>query len=510
MPIAYRIYTIALAYIVAVAAALVVYGAADLRRESDDLTGLIEAGSGAVVGLYLVLFQFDGLTNSLARGLTHGPIAGRSYLLLTMVAGVITTDYLLRRLVPVVETGVRRLMVRYGSTGTTDSDFQRTRRSVLGVSMGLVTVGFTGGFAMLDDFLQSSNGGNNEISEFRERATYEAPYFPTSLDFSEQGYGYVTSIEGKIFRFEQPTPEQDSLSYTEVASGIQYPQGIEVSGDTLYTVDNGSAAGGKYDVEEGYEVLQESNGKVLAFDVESDGSLSNRRTILSNLPVVNSDHALHQIETGPDGRLHLSIGHLGGQKFPEMFDGKSYEPSDSDHPNHQYLGTVISFEPDGSDVEIVATGMRNVYDITFDQQGNLFGGNNDGMSMRSKVWEALLHITDGADFGYPEYGTFEPGPADESVTDPLWVLDGVQSTGVETTDKLGSVDGVVVGLAGKIAFVPIGYGEEGVYVPEFLRPEPSVIEPAGNPIVLEAGPDGSLWVGAVGRDDTFTLYEPES
>lgn len=510
MPVAYRIYTIAMAYVAAVAVALLVYGAADLRRQSDDLTGIFEAGTGTIVGLYLLLFQFEGLTNSLVRGLTHGSLAGRSYLLLTAVAGVVTTDYLLRRLIPVVQAGVRRFTARNETIETTDTDFQRTRRSVLGVSLGIATVGFTGGFSVLDDFLQSSNGGANESSEFRQRATFEAPYFPTALDFSDQGYGYVTSLEGKIFRFEQPSPDEQSLSFTEVASGIQFPQGVEVSGDTLYTVDNGAAASGKYGVEEGYEVLQESNGKVLAFDVEPDGSLSNRRTILSNLPVVNGDHALHQIETGPDGRLHLSIGHLGGQKYPEMFDGKRYEPSGADHPNHEYLGSVLSFEPDGSDVEIVATGLRNVYDLTFDQQGNLFGANNDGMSMRSKVWESLLHITDGADFGYPEYGTFDSSPPEDDVTDPLWILDGVQSTGVETTDKLDMTDGVVVGLAGKIAFVPIGRDEDSVYVPEFLRPEPSVIEPNGNPIVVEAGPDGALWVGSVGRDDVFTLYEPAS
>ncbi|WP_224830009.1 PQQ-dependent sugar dehydrogenase [Saliphagus infecundisoli] len=510
MPAAYGIYTVAIAYISAVAVSLLAYGTADHSRQSDSLIGILQVGAGLIVGLYLLLFQFGGVTDSLVRGLTHGPVAARSYLLLAMVAGVVTMDYLLRRLIPAVTAGVRRLMARNGSIGTAESGIERTRRSVFGVSLGIATAGFTGGFTLLDGFLQSRNGGANGISEFRQRATFEAPYFPAALDFSEQGYGYVASLEEGIFRFEQPSSDQESLNFTKVASDIQYPQGVEVSGDTLYTVDNGSAASGKYDAENGYNVLQESNGKVLAFDIESDGSLSNRRTILSNLPVVNSDHALHQIETGPDGRLHLSIGHLGGRKYPEMFDGKNYEPSDADHPNHEYLGTVISFDPDGSNVEIVATGLRNVYDLTFDQDGNLFGANNDGMSMRSKVWESLLHITDGADFGYPEYGTFGSSPSGEDVTDPLWILDGVQSTGVETMDKLGAEDGIVVALANKIAFVPIGRGEDGVCVPEFLRPEPSIIEPDGIPIVVEAGPDGLLWVGSIGQDDTFTLYEPAS
>lgn len=510
MPVAYTIFTIALAYITAVVVALVAYGVVDYRRGPDKFTGILEAGAGAIVGLYLLVFHLEGLTDSLIRGLAQGSLAARSYVLLAMVAGVVTTDYLLRRVIPVAEAVAVRLTARLEIVGPEESDRTRTRRSVLGASLGIAAAGFAGGFALVDEMLRSPSGGTGGSVEFRRRATFEAPYFPTALDFSEGGQGYVTSLDGKIFRFEQPASEEASLTFTEVASGIQYPQGVEVSDDTLYTVDNGSAAGGKYGAEEGYEVLQESNGTVLAFDVEPDGSLSNRRTILSTLPVVNSDHALHQIESGPDGRLYLSIGHLGGKKYPEMFDGKNYEPSDADHPKHEYLGTVISFAPDGSDVDVVASGLRNVYDITFDQRGNLFGANNDGMSTRSKVWESLLHITDGADFGYPEYGTFDTSPPDEHVTDPLWTLDGVQSTGVETTDELGAAEGVVVGLVDKIAFVPIEQGEDGVHVPEFLRPEPTVIEPDGPPIVIEAGPDGSLWVGSIGRDDTFTVYESQT
>jgi len=508
MPVAYGIYTIALTYAAAVAVALTVYGAADLRRRPDALVGALEIGAGAILGTYLLLFQFEGLSESLVRGLTHGSLAARSYLGLAMLGGVVTTDYLLRRLVPLVEACVRRLPVPDEAAASDGGPPARTRRSVLGVSLGLATAGFVGGFRTLDSVLQSSVSADSAVAEFTRRTTFDAPYFPTALTFSDDGYGYVSSLEGAIYRFEWPADDRQSLSYTQVASGIKYPQGIEVADGTLYTVDNGSAAGGKYGVEEGYEVLQDSNGKVLAFDVASDGSLGNRRTILSNLPVVNGDHALHQIETGPDGRLHLSIGHLGGQKYPEMFEGSRYAPSDEDHPNHEYLGAVISFDPDGSDVEIEASGLRNVYDLAFDGHGNLFGANNDGMSTHSKVWESLLHITEGADFGYPEYGTFGANPPDGSVSDPLWALDGVQSTGVETTGKLGAPDGVVVALMNKIVFVPLGRDGEDVYVRDFLRPEPSVIEPTGTPIVVEAGPEGALWVGTIGRDDTFTLYDP--
>ncbi len=506
MPILYVLYVVALAYVVAVACTLLVYGGLDHRRRPDRLNGVIEAGAGALVVLYLAAFHLEGLTEALPRELLHGGLVSTGYVVGPMVVGLVSTDYLLRRIIPLL-SGVFRDEPGDGDAAGTVA---RSRRSVLGVTLGVVTASQLGSLTFLGDVVGSPTPETSEVSSFRLEASFEAPYFPTALSFSERGHGYLTTIEGRIFRFEPPSLDDESIQYTRVASGIAFPQGVEVVDDTLYTVDSGSAAGGKYGVEEGYGVLQDSNGTVVAFDVEPDGSLSNERTVVSGLPVVNGDHALHQIETGPDGRLYLSIGHLGGKKYPEMFDGNAYEPTDADHSNHEYLGTVISFEPDGSDVEIVAEGLRNVYDITFDRHGHLFGANNDGMSMRSKVWESLLHITDGADFGYPEYGTFDAAPPGEESTEPLWVLDGIQSTGVETTDELGARDGVVVALAGKVVFVPLERGADGVYVPEFLRPEPTVIELSDTPIIVEAGPEGYLWVGSTGSDDRLSLFSTGS
>jgi hypothetical protein len=153
-----------------------------------------------------------------------------------------------------------------------------------------------------------------------------------------------------------------------------------------------------------------------------------------------------------------------------------------------------------------------MYDFTFDEQGNLFGANNDGLSMRSRAHESLYHITEGANLGYPEYGTFDTVPTEEEILNPLWTLDHSGSTGVETTDKLdGDVqDGVLVGSssAGDIAFVPVEREDGGVYAPELLGDEPTVIELNDSPIILEAGPNGSLWVGSTGRDDLLSIYQP--
>jgi glucose/arabinose dehydrogenase len=508
MAIVHVIYAAILAFAGTVATALVLYGALDYVRESSPLGAVSEVLAGAVLWVYLLAFHLDGFTNNVARQLSHGGIVETASVLAPALIALITTDYLLRRIVPLV-SGL--IAVEESDGETSIGGKIRSRRSVLGATVGLITAAQIGGVSTLRGMLQSPVAQGNEIAEFELQKSYSAPYFPTALDFTDDGHGYLTNIEGKIFRFEVPSTDQESLEFETVASGINSPHGIEVSGDTLYTVDNDGAASDKYGKEEGYRVLQDSNGKVLAFDIESDGSLTNRRTIVSNLPVVNHDHALQQVTTGPDGRLYLSIGHLGGQKYPELFDGNDYEPSTEDHPNIEYLGTVISFEPDGSDVEIMARGLRNVYDITFDEQGNLFGANNDGMSMRSRVYESLCHITEGAHFGYPEYGTFDSVPSEAEVQSPLWTLNGVGSAGIETTDTFDADvrNGVIVGMFNKVGFVPVEREDGGVYVPDLSDEEPTIIDTGGAmPIVVESGPDDFLWIGSTAGNDLLTRYKP--
>jgi len=514
--VVFIIYAAALSFTGTVGVALLLYSGIDYVRDSRRWASLAEGLAGITIIAYLLAFHLEGFTENVARQVFFGGPITTAYVALPALLALVTTDFLLRRIVPLVSGLV--VPDDTGDSGETGIGGKiRSRRSVLSVMVAFIAASHIGATSALRGMLRSPIPEDDDVSEFERQVSFDAPFFPTALAFTDDGeHGYLTNRpgpeSGTISRFELPSSDQDSLEFDEVASGISEPHGIEVSEGTVYTVDNGSAVSGKYGEDEGYNVLQDSNGKVIAFDIESDGSLSNRRTLISNLPVVNNDHALQQIETGPDGRLYLSIGHLGGQKYPEMFDGNEYTPSSEDHPNAEYLGTVISFEPDGSDIEIMARGLRNMYDFTFDEQGEMFGANNDGMSMRSRAHESLYHITEGANLGYPEYGTFDSVPTEEEILNPLWTLDHSGSTGVETTDKLDgdTQEGVLVGSssAGDIAFVPIERENGGVYVPELLGEEPTAIELNDSPIILEAGPEGSLWVGSTGRDDLLSLYQP--
>ncbi len=123
-------------------------------------------------------------------------------------------------------------------------------------------------------------------------------------------------------------------------------------------------------------------------DEDRDGR-ADQRTALHRgfgVRVAFRGHDLHGLQLGPDGRLYFSIGDRG--YHVETAGGTLADPAS---------GAVFRCELDGSDLEVVATGLRNPQELAFDEFGNLFTGDNNSDSGDKARW---VYVVPGSDSGW--------------------------------------------------------------------------------------------------------------
>jgi len=119
-------------------------------------------------------------------------------------------------------------------------------------------------------------------------------------------------------------------------------------------------------------------------------------------------HDLHGLRVGPDGKIYMSMGDRGvnitsGNRTIELLD----------------TGGVLRCNPDGSDLEIFAIGLRNSHDLAFDELGNLFTCDNDsGIGDKCRI----QYIVEGSDNGWRSAFQFihVPNPRGVWNTEKLW------------------------------------------------------------------------------------------
>jgi quinoprotein glucose dehydrogenase len=110
-----------------------------------------------------------------------------------------------------------------------------------------------------------------------------------------------------------------------------------------------------------------------------------------------SGHGMSGVEMGPDGKIYWQIGDIG-------FNGVGPDGTKWEYPNS---GVIARANPDGSDFEIFAAGLRNTHEFAFDEYGNLISEDNDGDHAGEK--ERLVYIVNGSDAGWRsnwQYGKY--------------------------------------------------------------------------------------------------------
>ncbi len=188
-------------------------------------------------------------------------------------------------------------------------------------------------------------------------------------------YRDLMVLSEKIFRVED-------------SNGDGFADSSKLFADGFNTEVTGIAAGVLYFNGEVYATIAPDVWKLR--DTSGDGVANERSKLASGfgLHIAYAGHDMHGLTVGPDGKVYWSIGDKGVSV--QSNEGKTFL-----YPNQ---GCVLRCNPDGSDFEVFAHGLRNVQELAFDQYGNLFGVDNDADQPGER--ERYVYIVPGMDAGW--------------------------------------------------------------------------------------------------------------
>jgi glucose/arabinose dehydrogenase len=229
----------------------------------------------------------------------------------------------------------------------------------------------------------------------------------------------VSDQYGKLYRVTPGAPGQGAQTKVEpIDVNLGMAQGLLHTKDGLYVDVNGEGI-----LDKDQKDAPRGPGLYRLQDLDGDDRFEKIDRII---PMTGGgEHGPHAIIPGPDGRLYLCAGNQ--TDLPEKID-RSRVPRhwSEDHmlgrmPDARGFmanrlapgGFILSFKPDGSDVELVSTGFRNQYDIAFNPLGDLFTYDADMEWDIGTPWyrpTRVNHVISGAEFGWrngtgkwPEY-----------------------------------------------------------------------------------------------------------
>jgi glucose/arabinose dehydrogenase len=175
---------------------------------------------------------------------------------------------------------------------------------------------------------------------------------PTAMSFASGGRLYVAEDGGSIVSVARGTTKPRPF-----ARGLTVPLGLLWRGRTLYVSESGKV-----------EALRAGR----------------RRVVVAGLPF--KEHQQDAIVAGPDGRLYLGSGSTCNAC-------KERDPRSA---------AILSFRPDGSDLRVVARGLRNPYGLLFVGKTLYATVNGRDDLGDGEPADSLVRVRRGADYGWPD------------------------------------------------------------------------------------------------------------
>jgi len=129
-----------------------------------------------------------------------------------------------------------------------------------------------------------------------------------------------------------------------------------------------------------------------------------------------SEHGPHTLVLGPEGLLYVVVGnhsqvemkYASSSPYHHVYEGDLVQPRFEDASGHAKGikapgGTIFRTDLNGSFCELVAGGLRNCYDLAFNEDGELFTHDSDMEWDLGLPWyrpTRVLHVIPGGEYGW--------------------------------------------------------------------------------------------------------------
>ncbi len=145
-------------------------------------------------------------------------------------------------------------------------------------------------------------------------------------------------------------------------------------------------------------------------DTNGDGMADSRESIAHGFAphIGYGNHDLHSIVQGYDGKIYWSMGDRGLNVLTK--EGKRV--------SNPHSGCILRCNPDGSEFEVFATGLRNCQYFDFDNYGNIFAIDHDADFQGER--ERLVYLPEGSDSGWRMYYQYRNTTLVKAARDDLY------------------------------------------------------------------------------------------
>ncbi|PQO31997.1 heme-binding protein [Bremerella cremea] len=326
-----------------------------------------------------------------------------------------------------------------------------------------------------------------------------------SMTFNEFG-NIIASKEGGDLMLLYDTNDDgivDSMrTYNDTVKNIQ---GILPLNGDVFVVGEGSEGTGLYRLS----------------DTDQDGKVEEVAT-LAKFNGAIGEHGPHALALGPDGLIYMVAGNDTKLDFEisetsphrHFYEG-DLVPRFEDPGGHAVGvkapgGMVLRTDIEGQNVEVVAGGIRNAYDLAFNRNGDLFIHDSDMEWDEGLVWHRptrIYQVSPGSDFGWRSGWAKWPNYYPDCVP-PILETGAGSPTGVVVYDhfkfptKYQNRLFVTDWANGRISTVELDKVGAGYTA----KSEPLLEGKPMNVTDLEVGPDGWVYFTTGGRGTEGGLY----